>query len=107
MKRKNFIAFNFLNLRFQHSFLLEPKERWLIAFSMYTNGEKLFKCRHSDSADIMECLHGIRFFSILWVIFGHTYITFLMTPTINMVALQDVCNIFHFVVLSFGDCNKF
>lgn len=42
-----------------------------IAFSLYTNGQKLFDVTKSKSPNSINCLHGIRSLSILWIIFGH------------------------------------
>ncbi|XP_043199332.1 nose resistant to fluoxetine protein 6-like [Amphibalanus amphitrite] len=42
------------------------------AFSVYTNGRKLLDT--STTKDTLSCLHGIRFFSMTWVILGHTYL---------------------------------
>ncbi|XP_043188098.1 nose resistant to fluoxetine protein 6-like [Amphibalanus amphitrite] len=41
------------------------------AFSVYTNGRKLLDT--SSTKETLGCLHGIRFFSMTWVILGHTY----------------------------------
>ncbi|XP_067659498.1 O-acyltransferase like protein-like [Haliotis asinina] len=41
------------------------------AFSLYTNIPKILNGTKNPNA--IHCLHGIRFFSILWIILGHTY----------------------------------
>ena len=46
-------------------------DQLLKAFSLYNNVPKLVNCRKSPSA--IHCIHGIRFFSIMWIILGHTY----------------------------------
>ena len=43
----------------------------LLSFSAYTNVIKIFKISKSEGQ--LECLHGIRFFSMAWVVLGHTY----------------------------------
>ncbi|XP_052092463.1 nose resistant to fluoxetine protein 6-like [Mytilus californianus] len=43
----------------------------LLAFSIYTNGAKLFNTKQNK--DILTCINGIRFISMTWVILGHTY----------------------------------
>ncbi|XP_046381394.2 nose resistant to fluoxetine protein 6-like [Haliotis rufescens] len=41
------------------------------AFSLYTNIPKILNGTKNPNA--IHCLHGIRFFSIMWIILGHTY----------------------------------
>lgn len=45
--------------------------RLVKAFSMVTNMPKILSGK--KSANSIHCLHGIRFFSIMWIILGHTY----------------------------------
>jgi hypothetical protein len=42
-----------------------------LSFSAYTNIIKIFKIEKNEGQ--LECLHGIRFFSMAWVVLGHTY----------------------------------
>ncbi len=42
----------------------------LIATSLYSNTEKLFR---TDNGGKITCLNGIRMFSMIWIIFGHTF----------------------------------
>lgn len=41
------------------------------SFSVITNAPKLLSGKSGPGA--ITCLHGIRFFSITWIILGHTY----------------------------------
>ncbi|XP_052226413.1 nose resistant to fluoxetine protein 6-like [Dreissena polymorpha] len=45
--------------------------RILVSFSLYTNASKLLSTR--SQAGNLGCVNGIRFFSISWVILGHSY----------------------------------
>ncbi|CAL1266605.1 unnamed protein product [Larinioides sclopetarius] len=45
--------------------------RILRAFSLYSNTEKLFADVGGNNC--LSCFHGIRFFSAVWIILGHTY----------------------------------
>jgi hypothetical protein len=42
-----------------------------MAFSVYTNGAKVLSTERHEGT--MECVHGIRVISMLWVMYGHTY----------------------------------
>lgn len=46
--------------------------RTFTAFSVYTNGRKLF--RATTSSDELDSLHGIRVISMLWIVLTHTYL---------------------------------
>ncbi|XP_070501268.1 nose resistant to fluoxetine protein 6-like [Chironomus tepperi] len=48
----------------------EPN-KLLSSFSVYTNGYKLFDITKSKSSSSINCLHGLRGMSILWIILGH------------------------------------
>ena len=45
-------------------------DKFCINCSMYTNTEKLFR---TDNGGAITCLNGIRFYSMIWIIWGHTY----------------------------------
>lgn len=47
-------------------------ERMILAFSVYTNGQKLLST--DQSSESISCVHGIRFISMLWVILGHVHV---------------------------------
>ncbi|WAR31991.1 NRF6-like protein [Mya arenaria] len=45
--------------------------RLLLSFSVYTNAQKILST--SQPAKTLTSINGIRFISMLWVVFGHTY----------------------------------
>ena len=45
--------------------------RMLLCFSVYTNIPKILHAKGSSGS--VACIHGIRFFSLTWVVLGHTY----------------------------------
>lgn len=65
------------------SFVGEKSEA-LLAFSFYSNGMKLLSYSESKSADVIQCLHGIRVISTLWVVLGHTFKQYQKIPIQNM-----------------------
>ncbi|XP_055915459.1 uncharacterized protein LOC129948476 [Eupeodes corollae] len=55
----------------------------LIAFSILTNGKRLFAINTKRSRSSIDCLTGIRAISTLWIINHHVYTNVLQTPAIN------------------------
>ncbi|XP_041377307.1 nose resistant to fluoxetine protein 6-like [Gigantopelta aegis] len=81
-------------------------EQLMKAFSLYNNVPKLVNCKKSPSA--IHCIHGIRFFSIMWIILGHTYnygiISVKDNPTTaNLVEADNVIKELSFQVVQAGD----
>ncbi|XP_055842820.1 nose resistant to fluoxetine protein 6-like [Episyrphus balteatus] len=56
----------------------------LLAFSVITNGRKLFVINTKSSPNVISCLNGIRVFSMAWIMSCHTYMTLQMIPAINV-----------------------
>ncbi|XP_073962748.1 nose resistant to fluoxetine protein 6-like isoform X2 [Choristoneura fumiferana] len=77
-----------------HRFLREKdlvKPNGLLrCFSVYTNTQRLLT--FSAASDAIDCIHGIRSISTLWVIVGHTSIAFLNEYTINLFDYFVVCD---------------
>ena len=44
--------------------------RVLLALSVYSNGQKILSTNTTPGT--LDCVHGIRFLSMTWVILGHT-----------------------------------
>ncbi|XP_068082673.1 nose resistant to fluoxetine protein 6 isoform X2 [Anabrus simplex] len=68
----------------------ESRINLLLAFSVYTNGSKLFAMSTSRSGSTIHCLHGIRFFSMAWVILGHRYGAAINAPSINLLSYMEI-----------------
>lgn len=73
--------------------------KFVKAFSLLTNMPKLLSGAKSPSA--IHCLHGIRFFSLCWVILGHTYnygvISVVDNPTtVNLIDADSIFKRFTF-----------
>ncbi len=51
--------------------------RILLALSVYSNAKKILDTNRAPGA--LDCVHGIRFLSMTWVILGHTLV-FLISP---------------------------
>jgi hypothetical protein len=57
-------------------------------FSVVSNGRTLLS-RGSNQSEL-KCLHGIRFISVCYVMFGHRFMTGMLFPSINSLDLIDV-----------------
>ncbi|XP_051859907.1 nose resistant to fluoxetine protein 6-like [Drosophila albomicans] len=54
------------------------------AFSARANSRVLFRLVQPNSnPNVIDCLHGMRCMSLIWVVFAHQYILSLMTPNVN------------------------
>lgn len=61
----------------------EPHKLY-IAFSVYTNGEKLYDISKPKSRNSIDCLNGLRAVALMWIIFGHrTFVQFAGWSTNN------------------------
>ncbi|KAG8212720.1 hypothetical protein J437_LFUL019641, partial [Ladona fulva] len=54
----------------------------LSSFSLWTNGRKLLFGNPGES--VMASLHGIRFLSMCWIVFGHTFYMCAVSPIKNV-----------------------
>ncbi|RUS73917.1 hypothetical protein EGW08_018322 [Elysia chlorotica] len=63
--------------------------RAVLVFSIYTNGRKLLDTKEGTSS--IRCLHGIRFFSMAWVLLSH-FFTFGANMAINAYSKSHVWN---------------
>lgn len=62
----------------------------LLAFSIYTNGSKLFSYKKENNSDSMQCLNGIRAISTQWVVLGHTFAMYMMLAVRNTAVIVPV-----------------
>lgn len=60
----------------------------LKCFSLYTNGKKLLSTEKTPGN--IGCINGIRFFSISWVVLGHTFYVGSFVPWDNPFAVADL-----------------
>jgi hypothetical protein len=68
--------------------LAEAKNELLLTFSVYTNGKKLLNTK--SSGDTLQAVHGMRFISICWVVWGHRYTVDAATPSVNLLVYPEV-----------------
>lgn len=61
-----------LELHFLWGYFIDDKTPSFLAFSIYTNGQKVLSYKKSKSTDTMHCLNGIRVISTQWVVIGHS-----------------------------------
>lgn len=70
-------------LIFPHPRSTAPKRPLYVAFSVLHNAPKIFTVKQVNSPNVIHCLNGLRCFSMMWVVFGHGYMTFYDLPHIN------------------------
>lgn len=61
----------------------EP-HKLLIAFSVYTNGQKLFKVNRNTPSKSIDCLEGLRCISLISIILAHRVLLQIHGPTSNL-----------------------
>ncbi|KAH8280696.1 hypothetical protein KR054_000040, partial [Drosophila jambulina] len=62
---------------------------WIKAFSARANSRVLFRLVEPGSTpNVIDCLHGIRCLSFIWVVFGHVYLVNLFAPNLNYADLH-------------------
>ncbi|XP_032291038.1 nose resistant to fluoxetine protein 6 [Drosophila virilis] len=55
------------------------------AFSIRANSRTLFRLVEPNSnPNVIDCLHGMRCLSLIWVVFGHQYLLVIQAPIMNM-----------------------
>ncbi|XP_047504301.1 nose resistant to fluoxetine protein 6-like [Pieris napi] len=59
----------------------------LSSLSVYTNTKRLLNFESSQST--IDCVDGIRSLSMLWVIYGHTYVFQILSPAHNILDLMQ------------------
>ncbi|KAJ8919427.1 hypothetical protein NQ315_016523 [Exocentrus adspersus] len=67
-------------------FQVLDEPNWFVGlFSAYSNGKRLFSTKSSDVE--LECLNGLRYISICYVVIGHRYIQNMIFPSANSIDL--------------------
>ncbi|KYB27754.1 Nose resistant to fluoxetine protein 6-like Protein [Tribolium castaneum] len=67
----------------------EPKHPVYVSFSLITNGRKLLNVNYNPSPDQIQCLNGMRFISMMWVIAGHNFVAVEQVPIINYAEMKE------------------
>ncbi|XP_068154689.1 nose resistant to fluoxetine protein 6-like [Drosophila tropicalis] len=87
-------------------FLCEDQKKLPVivkAFSARANSRSLFRIVDNKSnPNVIDCLHGIRCMSLVYVIFGHDYIIAGVSPNINIVDAYKWFNSAFFMVVREG-----
>lgn len=69
----------------------EPLNKWIKAFSARSNCRILFRLvAPRSNPNVIDCLHGIRVLSFIWVVYGHIYLVSVFGPNMNLVKLDTV-----------------
>nr|ABO27283.1 CG5892 protein [Drosophila melanogaster] len=56
----------------------------LKVFSARANSRSLFRITTKPNPNVIECLHGLRGMSLIWVCFGHDFMMSMTSPNINL-----------------------
>lgn len=67
---------------------LLAKESIVSSFSVVSNCKKILTIKSTKNP--LDCLHGIRFLSICYVIVGHRYCLSMYFPLVNSLEIMDV-----------------
>lgn len=64
-----------------------------VVFSIYSNGKFLFTCRTPGiSSDTIQCIDGIRVFSMMLIVYYHSFVTFKKVPLQGKITPSEVIN---------------
>ncbi|XP_057656204.1 nose resistant to fluoxetine protein 6-like isoform X2 [Diorhabda carinulata] len=85
----------------------ESRDRSICAFSVFSNGKKLFSI--SKRASNLSCLDGIRVISMFWIIILHTHSVYTSGPVFNSKDVVEFANSLVSMVFINGDlaCDTF
>ncbi|XP_065079673.1 nose resistant to fluoxetine protein 6-like [Ochlerotatus camptorhynchus] len=85
-----------------------PNRNWAM-FSVYSNGIKLFRINERQTqrqsgvkSSQIDCLNGIRVISMVWIVFCHNYMTLMLGPTVNKMAIFDWVKSYHSMLVVAG-----
>ncbi|XP_044255641.1 nose resistant to fluoxetine protein 6-like [Tribolium madens] len=67
----------------------EPQHPIYVSFSVLTNGRKLLNINYNPNPDQIQCLNGMRFISMMWVIAGHNFVAVEQVPIINYAEIKE------------------
>ncbi|XP_044727164.1 uncharacterized protein LOC123290876 [Chrysoperla carnea] len=65
----------------------KPYHQIFIAFSWLTNFQKLVKI--SNNPEMLPCLNGVRFLSMLWIIYGHEHMSTFSNLVVNTIDIPS------------------
>ncbi|XP_055915468.1 uncharacterized protein LOC129948480 [Eupeodes corollae] len=60
----------------------------LLAFSILSNGRKMFNINTTKSPNNIDCLTGLRVISMVWIIHHHTLLIHTFIPTLNQIRFK-------------------
>lgn len=75
----------------------KPKEL-LLLFSVFHNLEHVFNFEQKNEVKEINCIYGLKAISMMWIIFGHTYMWNVLAPLDNAIILTNVSLIFIYLL---------
>lgn len=64
-----------------------------LMFSIYTNGLKIFTCTSIQSSNVIQCIHGIRGITAIWIVAVHTFYVFYLIPSREHIEFVQVIDV--------------
>lgn len=70
--------------------LHKEQKELLLLFSVFHNLDHVFNFEQRVDVKEISCIYGMKAISMMWIIFGHTYMWNLLAPLDNPIILQEV-----------------
>jgi Nose resistant-to-fluoxetine protein, N-terminal domain len=66
------------------------RNKWLLTFSIYTNGSNLININKNQPPETIKCLNGIRVIAAISIVYVHSHYVRIMFPTSNIKKVIEI-----------------